>query len=135
MISEQASLSAETTHCHGEAVAGAIAVALAAAAAWRLRQSDRLPNATEFLDWVAQRTPASAVRRGVERAAGLPAGTSVDSAVAALGNGKIVSCPDTVPFALWCAAHNLDSYERAMWVTVAGSEIAIRRAQLWVELS
>ena len=35
-------------------------------------------------------------------------------------NGKLVSCPDTVPFALWCVAHNLDNFEQAMWVTVSG---------------
>jgi len=120
MIPEQAALSAEATHCHSEAMAGAISVALAAAAAWRFRQSDRLPESTEFLEWVAQRTPASAVRQGIEKAAILPKGTSVDAAVAALGNGKIVSCPDTVPFALWCSAHHLDSYEQALWATVAG---------------
>jgi ADP-ribosylglycohydrolase len=120
MIPEQAALSAETTHCHSEAKAGAIAVALASAGAWRFRQSGRLPSSTEFLEWVAQRTPVSAVRKGIEKAALLPQGTSIEAAVAALGNGKIVSCPDTVPFALWCAAHYLDSYEQALWSTVAG---------------
>ena len=120
MIPEQAALSAETTHCHSEAKAGAIAVALAAAAAWRFRQSAQLPAAAEFLEWVSQRTPASAVRKGIDRAALLPEGTSIEAAVAALGNGKLVSCPDTVPFALWCAAHHLDSYEQAMWTTVSG---------------
>jgi ADP-ribosylglycohydrolase len=84
MIPEQAALSAQTTHCHSEAVAGAIAVALAAAAAWRFRQAGQLPDSSEFLEWVAQRTPASAVRRGIEKAAGLPGGASVDAAVAAL---------------------------------------------------
>lgn len=120
MVSEQAALSAETTHCHSEAVAGAVAVALASAAAWSFRQSGDLPDSTRFLEWVAQRMPASEVRRGIEKAAKLAEGTSVNVAVAALGNGKIVSCPDTVPFALWCAAHNLGSYEQAMWATVSG---------------
>jgi len=119
-IPEQATLSAKTTHCHSEAVAGAIAVSLAAAAAWRFRQSGQSPDSSEFLGWVAQRTPVSAVRRGIEKAAKLPEGTSVGAAVTGLGNGKLVSCPDTVRFALWCAAHNLDSYEQAMWVTVSG---------------
>jgi len=120
MIPAQAALSAETTHCHSEAVAGAIAVALAAAGAWTFRRTSRLPDAKEFLEWVAERTPKSAVRQGIDKAAMLPEGTPVGAAVAALGNGKIVSCPDTVPFALWCAAHYLDSYEEALWLTVAG---------------
>lgn len=112
--------SCSSLHCHSEAKAGAIAVALAAAAAWRFRQSARLPAAAEFLEWVSQHTPASAVRKGIDGAALLAEGTSIEAAVAGLGNGKLVSCPDTVPFALWCAAHHLDSYEQAMWAMVAG---------------
>jgi ADP-ribosylglycohydrolase len=119
-ISEQAALSAQTTHCHTEALAGAIAVALAAAAAWRFRQANALPGPAEFLEWIAQRTPTSAVRRGIEKAAILPSGTSIDHAVLQLGNGKIVSCPDTVPFALWSAACHLGNYEEALWATVRG---------------
>jgi ADP-ribosylglycohydrolase len=119
-IPEQAKLSAEATHCHPEAAAGAIAVALASAAAWRFRQAGRLPGPAEFLERIAAWTPASAVRRGIEKAARLPLGTSIDQAVAELGNGKIVSCPDTVPFALWSAACHLASYEDALWATVRG---------------
>jgi ADP-ribosylglycohydrolase len=119
-IPEQAALSAQTTHCHSEAVAGAVAVALAAAAAWRSREYRELKGSTEFLHWVAERTPVSAVRHGIESAAALQENTSVSTAVAKLGNGRMVSCPDTVPFALWCAANHLDNYERALWTTVSG---------------
>src|SRR2546428_722961 len=45
---------------------------------------------------------------------------SVRLAVAALGNGTKVSAQDTVPFALWCAAHHLDDFVEAMWLTVSG---------------
>jgi ADP-ribosylglycohydrolase len=31
-----------------------------------------------------------------------------------------VAGPDTVPFALWCAAQHLDDYEAALWLTVSG---------------
>jgi ADP-ribosylglycohydrolase len=31
-----------------------------------------------------------------------------------------VSAQDTVPFALWCAARHLSSYEEALWLTVSG---------------
>ncbi len=119
-IPEQATLSAQTTHCHAEALAGATAVALAAAAAWRFRQVGQLPTPVEFLEWVAQRMPVSAVRRGIELAATLPADAPIDRAVRELGNGKIISCPDTVPFALWSAACHLGSYEEALWATVSG---------------
>ena len=42
------------------------------------------------------------------------------AAAAVLGNGAEVLAPDTVPFALWCAARHLDDYEAAIWSTVAG---------------
>lgn len=113
---EQARLSAEVTHCHAEAVAGAIAVALAAALAARGSNIDR----RDFLQQVLNLTPDSFVRRGIQRAIGLPDETSVSEAVKVLGNGSRVTCPDTVPFALWCAASHLDSYEDAIWTTVSG---------------
>ena len=37
-----------------------------------------------------------------------------------LGNGSRVTAPDTVPFALWCAARHLDQFEEALWATVSG---------------
>jgi ADP-ribosylglycohydrolase len=44
----------------------------------------------------------------------------VGKAVAALGNGSRVISSDTVPFALWCAAHHLDDFQEALWTTVSG---------------
>ncbi len=49
-----------------------------------------------------------------------PPDASVQVAVAKLGNGSAVTAPDTVPFALWCAAHNLDNFDEALWATVSG---------------
>ena len=37
-----------------------------------------------------------------------------------LGAGREVLSQDTVPFALWCAAQQLDHYEEALWLTVSG---------------
>lgn len=119
-IPEEAALSSTTTHCHSEAVAGAIAIALAAALAWNLRQQSHLVSSSEFLNRVADATPDSAVKRGIETASQLDEGTTVEQAVKRLGNGKMVSAPDTVPFALWNAARNLSSYENALWSTVSG---------------
>ena len=31
-----------------------------------------------------------------------------------------MTAPDTVPFALWCAARHLSNYEAALWATVSG---------------
>ena len=119
-IPEEAALSSRTTHCHSEAVAGAIAIALAAALAWKLREQSCLISSAEFLSRVADATPDSAVKRGIETAIRLDQGSTVEEAVKQLGNGKMVSCPDTVPFALWNASRHLSSYEDALWSTVSG---------------
>jgi ADP-ribosylglycohydrolase len=119
-IPEQATLSSTTTHTHSEAVAGAIAVAVASAIAWQSHAQSSRPEPTAFLNAVAQRTPASAVKRGIEQALSLNNTTTVQEAVRVLGNGRMISAPDTVPFALWNATCHLDNYEEALWSTVSG---------------
>jgi len=117
-LTEQAELSAVITHSHPEGVAGAIAVALAAALAWRHQSSPMAP--CDFLQAICERTPESEVRRGLIQALALPTETTVELAVAVLGNGARVSAQDTVPFSLWAAAHHLDDYQDALWTTVSG---------------
>jgi ADP-ribosylglycohydrolase len=119
-VVENARLSAEVTHAHPEGIAGAIAVAVAAAFAWRLRGASPLPRERNYLEMVKPHIPDSEVHEGVRRAAGLAPGCSSRLAVSALGNGTRVSAQDTVPFALWCAARHLDDYEEALWLTVSG---------------
>jgi ADP-ribosylglycohydrolase len=117
-LTEQAELSAVITHTHPEGVAGAIAVALAAAFAWRHTNSPNTPS--DFLREVCERTPESEVRRGLIKALALPTDATVEAAVAALGNGSNVSAQDTVPLSLWAAAFHLHDYEAALWKTVSG---------------
>ncbi|MFJ9458575.1 ADP-ribosylglycohydrolase family protein [Kitasatospora sp. NPDC101447] len=116
---EQAALSAEVTHAHPEGVAGAVAVALAAALAARGR-SGPAPAGAELLAEVADRTPAGEVRDGLRRAAELPAATEPWRAADLLGNGQRIRASDTVPFALWSAAHHVDSLTDALWTTAEG---------------
>jgi ADP-ribosylglycohydrolase len=118
-VVQQANLSAEVTHAHLEGVAGAIAVAVAAAYAWQLRDSPP-PDRGEFLEMIAARVPQSEVRRILAVARHLPHDTSVENAVKTLGNGAKVSAQDTVPFALWCAGEQLGNFEEAIWLTANG---------------
>ncbi len=111
--------SARVTHAHPEGVAGAVAVAVAAALATHI-QPGNLPTRREFLDAVLPHVPDSLVRAKIRQARDLGTGATVPFAVAVLGNGTGVSAQDTVPFALWCAGENLDNYEQAMWQTVSG---------------
>jgi ADP-ribosylglycohydrolase len=110
----QAHASAEVTHAHAEGIAGTIAVAVAAAGAHRGLRGG------ELLRFVVEATPPGETCDGLSQAAALPPATSVDEAVARLGNGAQVTAPDTVPFALWSAAHHLDDFAEAMWQAVAG---------------
>jgi ADP-ribosylglycohydrolase len=110
-VAEQAALSAEVTHAHPEGIAGAVAVATAAA----LSARGELDVAA-----VASATPRSAVRDGLERAAGLAFSTAPWKASDILGCGQRVRADDTVPFALWCAARHPDDLTAALWSTAEG---------------
>ncbi len=119
LVVQQAGKSAEVTHAHSEGIAGAVAVAVAAAFASKLKDSNK-PNKTEFLDLILPYIPESEVAAKVRQARNLQDDIAVNSAAAILGNGTKVSAQDTVPFALWCAAQHLDDYEEALWLTVSG---------------
>ncbi|MCY1018110.1 ADP-ribosylglycohydrolase family protein [Pyxidicoccus sp. MSG2] len=114
----EARASAEVTHMHPEGQAGAIAIAVAAA--WACEWSRTRVPAKQLFDVVLDATPAGATRQGVEAARAWPLDASPSSAARTLGSGQKVISEDTVPFAVWCAARHLDSYEEALWCTVAG---------------
>ncbi|MBZ5525609.1 MAG: ADP-ribosylglycohydrolase family protein [Acidobacteriia bacterium] len=109
----QAEMSSMVTHSHPEAIAGAVAVAAAAALAWQ-----RSVQGRDFLAAIDEITPSGALRRGLQRAIDLPPETPLDTATDVLGNGSAITAPDTVPFCLWVAAYHLDNYEEALWTTV-----------------
>ncbi|MFE5239225.1 MULTISPECIES: ADP-ribosylglycohydrolase family protein [unclassified Streptomyces] len=108
---EQATLSAVVTHSHPEGVAGAVAVAVAAALSVRGELE---------LGAVAERTPEGAVRDGLLRAAEVPFATEPWKAADLLGNGQRIRADDTVPFALWTAARHPGDLEAALWATAEG---------------
>jgi len=114
----EARRSAEVTHAHPEGIAGAVAVAVAAAEAWRTRDDEW--DRDGFFRVVALHTPAGHTRDGIEQAAALPTETTVVEAAVALGNGGAVSSADTVSFALWCLAEDPDSYQDTLWTTATG---------------
>lgn len=109
----EAARSAEPTHAHPEGAAGAIAVAVAAALAWRAREApfDR----GEFFDEILARTPPGATHKGIAAAAKGSALAPFEAADI-LGTGLQVLATDTVPWCLWVAARHLGSYEDACWI-------------------
>ncbi|MBI5549000.1 MAG: ADP-ribosylglycohydrolase family protein [Deltaproteobacteria bacterium] len=112
---EEARLSASVTHAHPEGQAGAIAIAVAASLVSVRPHPPGKALLEEVLPWV----PPGPTREGIQAAAELdPASTQ--EAARRLGAGGRVCSEDTVPFALFCAAHHLTSYEEALWTTVSG---------------
>lgn len=118
-VCEEAEKSAVVTHKHEEAIVGAIATAVATALAWKFKQETVRPSRQEFIEAVLPYLSASEVRKGVQIARDINTTTTTINAADMLGNGSKVSCPDTVPFCLYCAGEFLDNYEEAMWQTVS----------------
>jgi len=115
-IVDQARLSAEITHAHPEGIAGAVAVAIAAA--WAARRNTGSPVPAELFSTVLQHTPNGDTRTGIERAAKVPLDTWQHHAAEQLGNGARITAADTVPFCLWAVARHLDDFTEALWTTV-----------------
>jgi ADP-ribosylglycohydrolase len=111
--------SAEPTHAHPEGAAGAVAVAVAAALAWRAQDEPFDPPA--FFAEVIARTPEGRTRAGIAHAAAIPSSHPPADVAEVLGTGLQVTAPDTVPWCIWVAARHLGSYEDALW-TAAGPE-------------
>ncbi|MFD5749352.1 ADP-ribosylglycohydrolase family protein [Streptomyces sp. NPDC127033] len=110
-VARQAVLSAEVTHAHPQGVAGAVAVAVAAALSVRCELT---------VAAVARATPEGSVRDGLARAAELPFTTEPRKAADLLGSGLRIRADDTVPFAVWTAARHRDDLAAALWATAEG---------------
>jgi hypothetical protein len=86
-------------------VAGTIAVAVAAAMAWQLRDAPQTDFAQKFFAEILRLTPESKVRRGILLASQTPIEIPFKDSAKSLGNGSLVTAPDTVPFCIWMAAN------------------------------
>jgi ADP-ribosylglycohydrolase len=107
------------TYMHSEGVAGAIAVAIAAAMAWRLRDNTSTDSVAAFFNEIHRRTPDSETRRGIGHAFQIRQVPTTSAAARMLGDGSGVTCPDTVPFAVWAAARHLHEYREAIAATAS----------------
>ncbi len=112
--------SAIVTHAHIEGQAGAIAIAVAAAIAWQMREDSPEAFATRMFEEVLARTPPGLTRDGIQKASQTDRSARIEDAVTALGNGTNISSQDTVPLCLWCIARHPRNYEEALWTTVSG---------------
>lgn len=119
-IISQSTLSSVVTHSHAEGIAGSVAVSLAAAAAWTSRE-DSLETAREAIwEAVCGGTPHGETLDNIRKARLVPLDMLPENAARILGSGFLVTAPDTVPFALWCAIRHLDNYSDALLSTLEG---------------
>ncbi|HEY4176491.1 MAG TPA: ADP-ribosylglycohydrolase family protein [Kofleriaceae bacterium] len=109
-VVQNAHRSAAPTHAHSEGIAGAVAVAVAAA---RVFAGERDPAA--LMTAVFEHTPPGETRRRLARAKEMLNEEAITVATE-LGNGSNVISSDTIPFAVWCAATHLDNYAEALWL-------------------
>lgn len=116
-VARQAALSAVVTHTHEEAVHGAMAVAVAAALAWRGKESPF--DFHSYFAALLEYMPAGVMRDQLRKAFTMHSVRSIDYPVAVLGNGTLLSALDTVPLAIWCAAQSLTTYQESLWTAVS----------------
>lgn len=109
-VVEHARRSAMPTHVHADGIAGAIAVAVAAASVF---SGER--DASAVIALSARLTPPGPTQRGLLRAKDMLTEEAITVATE-LGNGSNVLAADTIPFAVWCAATHLDNYAEALWL-------------------
>jgi ADP-ribosylglycohydrolase len=116
---EAARASAVVTHTHPEGAAGTIAVGVAAAMASQLQGQQQSEYANLFFAEILRLTPESKVRRGISLANQTPAEIPIKDVAKALGNGSLVTAPDTVPFCIWMAAHHPLNFVEAIAKTIS----------------
>ena len=116
---DAARASSLVTHTHPEGVAGTVAVAVGAAMAWRMRDGIGAEFAPNFISEILRLTPESKVRRDIVLASQTPAEVPLNDVAKALGNGSLVTAPDTVPFYVWMAAHHPRHFVEAIGKTIS----------------
>ena len=120
LVAGESAQSSMVTHVHPEGVAGSVAVSLAAAAAWNAR--NLTIGEARALIWktVMEGTPSGETLEGIRKAALVPFAMEPQYAARVLGCGYLVTAPDTVPYALWCALRQLGDYREALISTIEG---------------
>ncbi len=118
-VKKLATLSAEVTHAHPEAIAGAVAVATATALATAMKLNNGHLSPEEFIDTILAQLPDSDTTSRIAKSKTVPSTYRIDTIKNMLGNGVNMTSQDTVPFVIWCAAHHLNNFEEALWKAVS----------------
>jgi len=118
-VMDVASKSAEITHTHKEGITGAIAVAVGAALATQVSLGKLQLDHQGFIKRIVAVLPDSDTTSKINKSLSVPYSYRIDTVTTILGNGSKICAQDTVPFALWCAAHQLNNVEEGLWKAVS----------------
>ena len=118
-VKEQAIHSAEITHSNIEGVTGAIAVAIGTALATKLKLNKEEISPDEFISKIVEYLPDTDTKSKIKKSITVPYKYNIETVKSILGNGSKIMVQDTVPFSIWCSAHNLNNFKEAIWKAVS----------------
>ncbi len=118
-VKTEAQKSAEITHSNDEAIIGAKSVALATAIAVNLKMNNQKVQPNDFINLIINELPSSDTTSKIKKSLSVSSNYHTETLIKILGNGTKMTAQDTVPFAIWCAAHNLYSFENGLWKAVS----------------
>lgn len=118
-VKEQAIKSAEVTHANIEGITGAIAAAIATAIATNIKIHGLKITPNDFINRILNELPDTDTKSKINKSLSIPYSYHIDTLKTILGNGMKMIAQDTVPFSVWCAAHNLNNFENALWKAVS----------------
>ncbi len=118
-VKELAIKSAEITHSNIEAIAGAIAIAVGTALTTQLFIDNQTLAPIGFIERILDELPACDTKSKIAKSRSVPYDYQIETVRTILGNGTNMTSQDTVPFAIWCTAYNLDNFENALWKAVS----------------
>ena len=118
-VKEFATKSAEVTHSNIEAITGAIAVAIGTALTTTMKSENQFLQPIEFIDRILEELPDSDTKSKISISKSVSYNYQIETVKSILGNGTNMTAQDTVPFAVWCTAYNLENFEEALWKAVS----------------
>ncbi len=118
-VKKLAIASAEITHANIEGITGAIAVSVATALTTRINVFKESYSPVEFIEKIVEQLPETDTKYKIQKAKSIPYSYSIETLKTILGNGSQMMAQDTIPYAIWCAAYNLDDFEEGLWKAVS----------------
>lgn len=118
-VKNLATLSAQITHSNIEGITGAIAVAIATALATKIHLEKIKISPNEFIKTIINELPDSDTTSKIKKSLSVSYNYNIETVRNILGDGTKIMVQDTVPFSIWCAAHNLKNFDEALWKAVS----------------